>query len=189
MNMIRKSITLLGSITVLALLLAALLPRAARGVAAALVQVTNTASNAVPVVNSPGNFPFMATACVAFIGETCPPGFDSAFSVPLTTSTGLPVKRLVIEEVSGLCQIASNVSIDVAVYIQNPADYVTAGNSPVFIFIPSLDLPGGGNFLSAVRIYADPGTDVFTELHGARTGGIISPTECNLTLMGHLETP
>lgn len=49
MNMIRKSMTLLGSITLLALLLTALTPRAAHGVAAALVLVSNTGADPVPV--------------------------------------------------------------------------------------------------------------------------------------------
>lgn len=48
MNLFRKTLTLLGSILLAALLLAALAPRAARGVAAALVQVTNTTSTPVP---------------------------------------------------------------------------------------------------------------------------------------------
>jgi hypothetical protein len=53
MNLLRKVVTSLGSITLAALLLAALAPKATRGVAAALVQVTNTASNAVPTEDGP----------------------------------------------------------------------------------------------------------------------------------------
>ena len=48
MNLVRKTATTLGGIFLAVLLIAALAPKATRGIAAALVQVTNTASNPVP---------------------------------------------------------------------------------------------------------------------------------------------
>jgi len=96
MNLIRKALTTLGGILLAALFIAALAPKATRGIAAALVQVTNTSANPVPTVaaDSPANFPFAAPICFQ-IPLTC--GGAQSFIVPTTTSTGLPVKRLVIE--------------------------------------------------------------------------------------------
>jgi hypothetical protein len=52
MNHVRKLLSTLGGIFLAALLVAALAPKAARGVAAVLVQVTNTTSNPVPMIDS-----------------------------------------------------------------------------------------------------------------------------------------
>ena len=60
MKILHRTLTSLGGILLAALLITALAPKAARGVAAALVQVTNTASSAVPTEVGPGNFPFVA---------------------------------------------------------------------------------------------------------------------------------
>src|ERR1700683_3713602 len=104
MNFLRKVVTSLGTITLAALLLAALAPKATRGVAAALVQVTNTASNAVPTEDGPGNFPFGAALCEGVASNPTRCGNAvSGFLVPLTTSTGAAVKRLVIEDISAFC--------------------------------------------------------------------------------------
>jgi hypothetical protein len=80
MNVIRKSLTLLGSISLLALLLAALAPRAARGVAAALVQVTNTTSNPVPTISAdnPAKHPFQSSC----IGQSSSGDASCTFGVP-----------------------------------------------------------------------------------------------------------
>jgi hypothetical protein len=48
MNIIRKAISTFAGISLAVLLFAALAPKATRGVAAALVQVTNTSANPVP---------------------------------------------------------------------------------------------------------------------------------------------
>lgn len=63
MSTIRKALTALGAIFLVALLLAALAPKAARGFAAAIVQVGNTTAN--PAITSnmddPGRIPYQAT--------------------------------------------------------------------------------------------------------------------------------
>ncbi|HUJ30125.1 MAG TPA: hypothetical protein VLY23_02510 [Candidatus Acidoferrum sp.] len=178
-SLIRKRFTLLGSVVVLALLLAALAPRAARGVAAALVQVTNTASNAVPTVNGPGNFPFVATTCGPWATEEASCGsLQPGFIVPHTTSTGAAVKRLVIEEVSTICDIGDGATINPRVLVDPPADHVIAGTVPEFLFSPTAS--------STAHIYADPGSEVATLLAGTNPNG--SSAVCLFTLMGHLET-
>lgn len=72
MSMIRKALTALGGIFLAALLIAALAPKATRGIAAALVQVVNTAAN--PAITSnmddPGRIPYQATV-VGSSGSNC----------------------------------------------------------------------------------------------------------------------
>ena len=67
MNLIRKVLTTLGGILLAALLIAALAPKATRGLTAAMVQVVNTNSNPVPYfdVNNPATEPFDASLCVS----------------------------------------------------------------------------------------------------------------------------
>src|ERR1700732_4672430 len=109
MNLVRKTATTLGGIFFAVLLIAALAPKATRGIAAALVQVTNTSANPVPTVSadSPANFPFVALLCDFIQSGSCI-SFGE-FKVPTTTSTGLPVKRLVIENVSGECVLTPGI--------------------------------------------------------------------------------
>lgn len=60
MNRIQKLATTLAGILLVVLVLVALAPQAARGVAAALVQITNTTANPVPnrdVDNGSGRHP------------------------------------------------------------------------------------------------------------------------------------
>ena len=58
MKLTRKVLSALGAIFLAALLLVALAPRAARGVAAALVLVSNTSANPVPTLDAASEFPF-----------------------------------------------------------------------------------------------------------------------------------
>src|ERR1700757_565426 len=78
-------------------------PRAVHAVTAALVQVANTSANPVPVSDSAPRF--QASVCT-MTGTISPATNQCAastntFVVPTTTSTGAPVKRLVVENVSG----------------------------------------------------------------------------------------
>ncbi len=183
MNILRKTITTLGGVFLAALLITALAPKAARGVAAALVEVTNTASNAVPTEDGPGNFPFTATTCDNSSG--CFPGQAQSFDVPLTTSTGLPVKRLVIEDVSAQCNIASGDSVWVAVTVPFSADNVQLGHTAVvqYSFPSTLTNTTNAVVHQTTRIYADPGASVSTYIANGNNGDV-----CFFTLAGHLET-
>lgn len=187
MNIIRKTLTTLGGIFFAVLLIAALAPKATRGIAAALVQVTNTTANPVPTVSadSPANFPFAASLCLEAPSGSC--GAQS-FVVPTTTSTGLPVKRLVIENVSGSCNLTPGIS-----QFQLDLEVPVAGSSiPLFFpfpLVPASPSNSAGRFIvggSAVRIYADPGTTVFI---GANSELLTGDFEfCPLVVAGHLET-
>lgn len=80
MNLLRKLLSALGGVFLAALLLAALAPRAARGVAAALVQVTNTTSNPVPTISAdnPAKHPFQSLC----IGQSSSGDASCTLTVP-----------------------------------------------------------------------------------------------------------
>lgn len=177
MNSIRKAVTALGGIFLAALLIAALAPKAARGIAAALVQVTNTSSNPVPTVMS--GTPFEAALCHSFgttQGTLCG-AQSSSFVVPSMTAAGAPVKRLVVEHFSGICA-GENTPLIAAILV-GPfvADAVPNTAATMFHYFPlTLETTGPGpsaglteqdySFGGPTRIYFDPGVTVnqLTEL-------------------------
>jgi hypothetical protein len=188
MNLVRRTATTLGGILLAVLLVAALAPKATRGVAAALVQVTNTASNAIPTEDGPGNFPFGGILCAEFNSRFC--GTPAhLFLVPVTTSTGAAVKRLVIEDVSVGCEAPDPGSVVLTAVVDAPlpSDNETPdGAVGLRYFVPLTAIGGGNSFAqSPTRIYVDPGVQIGTELLGPignRGAG------CNIYLTGHLET-
>jgi len=190
MNLLRKTATTLGGIFLAVLLITALAPKATRGVAAALVQVTNTSANPVPVTSNdnPANFPFGASLCAQFSHVGCGPGSD-VLVVPLTTSTGLAVKRLVLEDVEMDCPQDTGVSSVLGlISVPFPADNVQSSLAKLQYAI--FTTPVGPSFAfadSPVRIYADPGAELAT----IATGASVTPgtgATCFFSLTGHLET-
>lgn len=177
MNIIRKAVTTIGGVFLAALLIAALAPRAARGVAAALVQITNTSSNPVPVVDSDlVNEPFSTMICVScadLISGGLPiQGTPSAtFVVPSTDSAGNSVKLLVIRYVSGACS-----SPVVGITASVPANAV-GGVTQTITFIPLQEENTVGG--TETTILAPPGSTV---------GFVDEPSEtpCLLTMNGYL---
>lgn len=156
MNIIRKTLTTLGGILLAALLIAALSPKATRAVAAALVQVTNTASNPVPNrdVDNPATEPFDATLCVSKNVGTDPCGsVSNSFTVPTTTPDGRAVTRAVIEQVSGSCFTTQTIPLDLELFR-------TSGSHPVTFIPSSIDSTGGSIFAQQVRVYLNPGEEV-----------------------------
>jgi hypothetical protein len=188
MNIIRKAISTFAGISLAVLLFAALAPKATRGVAAALVQVTNTASNAVPTEDGPGNFPFGASLCAEFEHAECEPGTPAIFAVPLTTSTGLAVKRLVIEDTGMSCDVDTGASSILGVISAPfPLDSVQSGLA-MLRYELSTTLIGTTTAIahSPVRIYLDPGATLITAAGGDFPKG--TGTTCFFSLTGHLET-
>jgi hypothetical protein len=188
MNLVRKALTTLGGIFLAALLIAALAPKATRGVAASLVEVANTASNAVPTEDGPGNFPFGATLCTEDLNTVCGGVAKSALLVPLTTSTGAAVKRLVIEDVSAFCNTEPGDDISTLITVPLPADNVMNGQNTLLYGFP-ITVTVGGNFgisHTPARIYADPGAEIGTQIAGFFAGN--QGASCNISLTGHLET-
>jgi hypothetical protein len=185
MKIFRKAVTNLGGIFLAALLIAALAPKATRGVAAALVQVTNTASNAVPTQDGPGSFPYGAILCNEVGNSNCG-STQQGLRVPLTTSTGAAVNRLVIEDLSAFCDIDQGDQIVPFIRVPLPVDNSTAGQGTLLYGFPVALV---GNFFafsqSPARIYADPGAEISSGLAGTFAGNNAS---CNMYLTGHLES-
>jgi hypothetical protein len=112
MNILRRTLTSLGGVLLAALLIAALAPKATRGVAAALVQVTNTPANPVPnrdIDNGPrqgvtlyaqgsGNVNFVPLLDLA----------DPFNLAPYTVPAG---KRLLVQFISGSFQTPAGAHI------------------------------------------------------------------------------
>lgn len=115
MNVIRKAVSALGGIFLAALLIAALAPKATRAVAAALVQVTNNSANPVPTYDSGTRFE--ASLCYFFgpvstaLNACAADANANTFKVPTVTSAGAAVKRLVVDNVSGVCSSFNNPSL------------------------------------------------------------------------------
>lgn len=87
MNVLRKAVSALGGIFLAALLIAALAPKATRGIAAALVQVTNTATNPVQNQDITTSASQLLTLICRFgtngVGNCFPPGTNSTpYTVP-----------------------------------------------------------------------------------------------------------
>jgi len=82
-------------------------PRTVHAITAALVQVSNT--SAAPVPQEDAGTRFQAAVCnvaggISTAVNPCPsPTNVPTFTVPTTTSTGAPVRRLIVENVSGYC--------------------------------------------------------------------------------------
>jgi hypothetical protein len=172
MNSIRKAATALGAIFLAALLIAALAPKVTRGVAAALVQVAHASANPVPAVSAAADFQYEAVLCTG----TCDPNASSSFSVPSTTTTGVPVKRLVIEDLNAGC---GGMGPGIAA-VTPPLSMETNGASgSTYFFLPTAFGPGDTSGHATVRIYADPSATVTLLPAGS---------DCLATLTGHLET-
>jgi hypothetical protein len=173
MDFIRKAATTLGGILLVALVIMAVAPNATRVVASALVQVTNTSANPEPKVSAEANFPYEAVLCTG----RCDPNSSSSFSVPSATSTGVPVKRLVIENLNAGCGGEGTEPEVVAVTPPPSIASGTPGSS--YFFLPTASGPGETSGQATVRIYADP-SSAFTLLPAS--------SDCLVTLTGHLET-
>jgi hypothetical protein len=187
MNLIRKVLSTLGGILLAALLIAALAPRATRGLAAAMVQVVNTPSNPVPYfdVNNPATEPFDASLCASRNAAVFGDGFvcavGNSFVVPTTTPDGRAVTRAVIEQASGTCVTFQinfiNLSLSRAggghppAYIPNSID--TGANSI-----------GNSVFSPLVKMYLNPGEQVALNSTPGNNGDFV----CNVGVVGHLET-
>ena len=174
MNLIQKAFTTLVGVFLAALLIATLAPKATRGVAAALVQVTNTSANPVPTVSADANFPYEAQLCA---GSICTVS-QSSFSVPATTTTGVPVKRLVIEDLNANCDVTAPESNFFELFVPPAAD-ANGTESVRYLFVLTDQLGSISAAHEIARLYADP---------LATVSAISSSEHCIVILTGHLET-
>src|ERR1700732_1992067 len=93
MNILRRTLMALGSMTLVAVVIALAVPKAPHGVVATLVQVVNTSANSVPTSDAGAALePFEFEA----ISQTTPVN-STSFTTPSTTAAGRAVQRLVME--------------------------------------------------------------------------------------------
>jgi hypothetical protein len=150
MNLVRKLLSTLGGIFLATLLIAALAPRAARGVAAALVNVINTPSNAVPTSEALGTATVAQFQCV--ISSISGGGANSGpcFTVPAG-------KRAVVENVSGSCSVPTTLTISSLVLFNTMTDFSQTDVLQIPLHLAGLDIGGnfGYDFNLPVRFYGD----------------------------------
>jgi hypothetical protein len=148
MNVMKQAMAVLGTVVVIATIVALVAPKTAHAIVATAVQVVNTSANPIPTPRSATRF--QAALCnvtgpVATAYGVCPPPTNTAtFTVPTATSTGAPVKRLIVDNVSGFCSNYTTSSLIIkAVRLrgQFAADSVPNGNSFFTHYVPMIGDP------------------------------------------------
>lgn len=163
MRLLKQALAVLGAFVVFLAIAALVAPKAARGVAAALVQVTNTSANPVPTVatDNPAAQPFQSfsTGSQLLFGVSVPVG-----------------KRLVIENISAACVDATPILSDMRVFTTAGGNFAQYTSAPQTVGTQEIiwNQPG--------RLYADSGTGV-TIGTGA---GTASGSNCAASLSGYL---
>ena len=137
-----------GAVALAGILAVAIAPKAAHGLVAALVQVANTSANPVPTYDSGTRF--QASLCYGFgsvtaaLNACAPDANTNTFKVPTVTSAGAPVKRLVVDNVSGVCSSFNNPSLFIkTVILTGPfvPDSVPNSESAFSDYIPIVGAP------------------------------------------------
>ena len=121
--------------------------------------------------------PFQAELCLENGSATCS-SLPGSLAVPFATSSGEPVRRLVIEYVSGECLLVGS-SGGVSIF-----GLVTAANGVSLLhrLVPVAPVVGSRTVAAQdTRIYADPGSEVrfVTSVIGANS-------LCSMAVSGHL---
>jgi hypothetical protein len=142
-------------------------------------------------VNAVGDEPLQAYICAGF-------GIDSgncgaapgSFTVPSTTSDGLTVKRLVIQNVSSYCTTVGSVSgLGVSLLATMNENTVTF-DFGTQLYLPLVASSPGSKVLAnsvAATAYADPGSTVSANFFsGSFSSG--SGAQCTLTVSCNLVT-
>lgn len=126
-------------------------------------------------VNEPADEPFQTELCFPPSSSVCQSrGVGSSFTVPTTASSGLTVKRMVVEYVSGTCFGG------LQYFEAQVLSTVNGGDLVRHHLVPVPGEPGWLNIAQPVRIYADPATTV--RISGT-TNGLGA---CSMAVSGHL---
>jgi|SRR5215469_16512899 len=205
MNSAKRYLVIALSFAICMTVFAAFAPRIAHAITATLVQVVNTGSNPVPTAD--GGTYFEANVCHQRGSSTdCAPSGSGPdhFVVPLTTSAGAAVKRLVIEHVSGICSTYNNTLIlGPAFYGGFAPDSAPNGSGALAHYI-SIPPTSGNNYVNSPSniqesdyLFSQPTHFVFNP--GDNVGEIVwfsfndannihQDLYCSSSLEGHLET-
>ena len=187
----------IGAVALAGTLLTLVAPKAVHATVAALVDVANTPTNPVPNadVNAPGEEPLQTQLCLTSPTTDACGSTPSGFVVPATTSDGLSIKRLVIEQIAASCSETGTVtSIEAYLSFQMNENQVNGSAFPGIIYFPFTPTPGNLGAAHpvsslAVRAYADPGTTVGMYQHYILS--ITSPPlglTCNYPVVGYYVT-
>ena len=188
MNVVRRIAMAIGGTAVVALVLTLAAPRTAHAVLSALVTITNTPANPVPNrdVDNSANFPFSSEVC--FGDANFCQGVTGRFTAPTVTSSGVPVKRLIIETISGVCESPSggiNFIAGIALNTSAPTD--SSNSSLETVFLPAVQTePGFAVFNEPVHFYVSPGASVVGGSTGASSSFLAGG--CQAAVSGHLVT-
>ncbi|MHB8525837.1 MAG: hypothetical protein ACYDD2_06735 [Candidatus Acidiferrales bacterium] len=142
MNVLRRIAMAIGGTVVVALVVTLAVPRAAHAVLSALVTVTNTSANPVPTYDSGTRFQTdvcFASGSVSVASNFCGLNNSRTFQVPTVTSSGATVKRLVVDNVSGICSNFNNPALFIkTVFLSGPfvPDSVPKGVSSAGHHVP-----------------------------------------------------
>jgi len=212
MRLLKQALAVLGAIAVVAITLALVAPKTVHAVAAALVEVINTSANPVPTYDSGTRFETdvcLATGPISTALNSCGSNTSRTFVVPSVTSGGAAVKRLIVDNVAGLCSSYNNPSLTISsVFLsgQFVPDSVPNGDSgtthyvPVvapghnYVNDPSLAPPLGGvqetdyAYGQSAHFSFNPGDTVTLHFEYSWTGVGATDFTCQATLDGFLAT-
>ena len=181
MKIVRKAVTAFGGIVLAALLMAALAPKAAHGLVATLVQVTNTSVDPVPNRDVDDRDRATPEFVTCFAGTTAGANGEFNCSPFFAVPAG---ERFVIDEVDGSCATPSGRSVS-----EVGLTFTAGGsaNTATFPLVAQGKDPDTGastyNFNQAVHYIGDPGSGFSWQ---AATTDATGFTGCGFNLSGHL---
>jgi hypothetical protein len=183
MRLLKQALAILGTVVVMAGVVALVAPKAAQGIVATLVQVANTPANPVPTqaVDNPARQPVGLD-----VQDSIADGQPGAFATfgdangPYTVPAG---KRLVVESISAQFNLPTG---------QKPTDllFLTTinGRQAGFTALPIFSSSANGTDFFQVAAnftaYVDPGTQLQVLCDRSSTTGAAA---CFVLVMGHLE--
>ncbi len=188
MNLPRRIAMAIGGTVAVALVIGLAAPKTVHALVSALVTVANTSANPVPNrdVDNSANFPFSSEVC--FGDANFCQSVPGQFTVPTVTSSGAPIKRLIIETISGVCENpsgGSNFIAGIALNTSAPTD--SSNGSLETVFLPAVQTePGFAMFNRIVHFYANPGASVVEGSSGASSSFLAGG--CLAAVSGHLVT-
>jgi hypothetical protein len=147
MRLLKQALAILGSVVVVAMVVALSAPKAVHAVVAAAVNVMNTSANPVPTYDA--GVRFQADVCeasgaISSAASFCGTNTLATFTVPTTTASGATVKHLIVDDVSGTCSSYNNPTLfikSVRLTGQFVADSVPNGESAAVHYVPIIGAP------------------------------------------------
>jgi hypothetical protein len=147
MRLLKQALGVLGAVTLVAIIVTLIAPKAVHAVVAAAVDVMNTSANPVPTYDSGTRFQAdlcVASGAISVASDYCSLNTGTTFVVPTVTSSGATVKRLIVDDVSGLCSSFNNPTLFIkAVRLtgQFVPDSVPNGETAAVHYLPILGAP------------------------------------------------